>query len=1096
VEKQTIAGRTALILVIVGLAVLAFLTKGLRLGQDLEGGTTIRFSLDLERARAEGRVDPRESDAEVVANTLRVIEQRIDKWGLAEIAVTPLGEDKFEIALPNEIDTTEIVGLVTSLGDLQFRIEVLPRYQPDPETGEMPERTDVWQGTKKPDGTVLHAADDAGFEAFKDDELAKWREAHERALRYEPTDPRYRLVRVAGSEGSEPEDFKVVEVPADEAERFGGSILSSPAVGQDPQSGPVVLFSVKADYQNAFGRWTGRNVGLPMAILLNDEYDTAPRINEALTSNVQVTLGSGSFEEKETQARQLVTVLQTGSIRVKPIQEGVTTIGPTLAGEAVRRGILSTVVAFALVLAFMVGFYLWAGVVADLALVLNLVLLVGAMAFFDATLTLPGVAGIVLTLGMAVDANILVFERIREEQKAGRTVARAVAEGYQRAFTTIVDSNVTTFITAAFLYAFGSGAIKGFAVSLTLGLLASMFTAIYVTRTVFEARIRRGNTSPIRMAGAARVPSISWMALRSKLIPVSLVVVAASLVAFFSSPDDVVYDIDFTGGMKLQARFAGPSDVDSVRRALAQGPRTVEVRRERAAEDDASAEAPTKTATAGPYDAQVVRVGDGNDWFEVKVSSAQGSDPSLTERERLDALRAFVRQAFEGRLVSPWLREGPRTWRSPEGDAARADWDGRLFFRLAVEDPQDALTAEALEGALTEAMPHWVHVGGRREQYPASRVERKIDVVATGSPSAREKLFDVWWRADKGGEPAETDAQRLRAELHEFLGGERFTEALAARVPAGKAAGARAVTLADPFPVSDLIGRGVAERQRNDALVALFLSLAGIVAYVGFRFRSYPMGFSAILCLFHDVVVALGAVTLVDHLGVVDARINLGLVAAFLTIVGFSVNDTVVTFDRIRELRGKAPRITSKMIDDAVNQTLSRTWRTSATALITVVVLFVANFGQRSVLEGLSFTLLVGMVAGVYSTIAIAGPLLLYLPWFWGRVRRWQPRAWALSWPFRARGALVLAGAVALVAVASFAVWKNDAGRTAFLALLVTPLAATLGLWAAWAVLFGVGAFVAGYVLLFPWTRRPDPDREVSEADRAAAARVAARADA
>jgi hypothetical protein len=245
------------------------------------------------------------------------------------------------------------------------------------------------------------------------------------------------------------------------------------------------------------------------------------------------------------------------------------------------------------------------------------------------------------------------------------------------------------------------------------------------------------------------------------------------------------------------------------------------------------------------------------------------------------------------------------------------------------------------------------------------------------------------------------------------------------------------------------------------------------VLYVAFRFRSYSMGFSAILCLFHDVAIALGAVCLVDVLGLVDAKINLGLVAAFLTIVGFSVNDTVVTFDRIRELRGKAPRITSKMLDDAVNQTLSRTWRTSATALITVVILFVANWGQRSVLEGLSYTLMVGMIAGVYSTIAIAAPLLLFLPWFWDRIKGYRPRAEALTWPLRAPGPLVLAGIVVATAVVALVVRHQPVGFAAFLALIVAPLAVTVGLWLAWAVAFAVGAFVVGYAALFAWTLRP-----------------------
>jgi SecD/SecF fusion protein len=1095
VEKQTLVGRVVLIVVVIGLAVLAFFTKGgLKLGQDLRGGTTLRFSLDLERARLEGRVAPNEDDATVVETTLRVIESRIDKWGLAELNVVAVGDDKFEIALPSEIDPDSISRVVTSLGDLQFRMEVLPFYRDDrDDDGKGPARQDVWKGAEGG-----FAATSEGFEAFKKAEMEIWRRAREQGVPYKPSDPRYRLVKLEDPavEGVEPDDFRVVEVPALERERFGGEMLSNPQVSQHPETGePVVVFDVKAEFQHDFGEWTEANLKLPMAILLNDEYNSAPHIQSRLTDTVQVTLGHGSFEsadQKLERARALATVLQTGSLRVKPRQESRATVGPSLAGEAVRRGITSTVVAFALVLLFMVAFYRWAGVVADLALLLNLVLLVGAMAFFEATLTLPGIAGVVLTLGMAVDANILIFERIREEQAAGRSVPRAIAEGYDRAFTTIVDSNVTTFITALFLYAFGSGSIQGFAVSLSLGLLASMFTAIYVTRTVFEGRLLRGNLRPIQMAGTGRPPAVRWMRLRSRLIPVSLALVLGSLVFFFSSKDEVVYDIDFTGGMKLQARFNRRTTVDEVKDALASGARDVTVANETAVAGGGGD--PTKTAKVGPYEgAQVVTVGHEGDWVEIKVPSTTGvpGESGLTERERLDALRQYLRGAFGDRLVPEWVREGPLTYRSKGDDDPRKAFDGRLWVKIAIEDPQGVVTAEILDDVLTKAMPHYVYQGNRREKAAASTVQREIEVVALGAPvpGAKERDFEIYWKADQEGSPTEADPVRLKQELREFLAGQDCRAAIAARLPDATKGGASAVSLSDPFPVDDLIGKGVAKRQRNDALVAVLLSLVAIVLYVAFRFRSYPMGFSAILCLFHDVVVALGAVTLVNTLGVVDAKINLGLVAAFLTIVGFSVNDTVVTFDRIRELRGKAPRVTSKMIDDAVNQTLSRTWRTSTTALITVVVLFVANFGQRSLLEGLSFTLMVGMIAGVYSTVAIAAPLLLFLPWFWARAKAYRPRSVALTWPLRAPGSYALVAIVVATAVVAIAVKGQEPTFAAFLALLVAPLGTTVGLWLAWAALFALGAFVVGFFALLPWTRKEDPDREVELARDEASSR-------
>ena len=284
--------------------------------------------------------------------------------------------------------------------------------------------------------------------------------------------------------------------------------------------------------------------------------------------------------------------------------------------------------------------------------------------------------------------------------------------------------------------------------------------------------------------------------------------------------------------------------------------------------------------------------------------------------------------------------------------------------------------------------------------------------------------------------------------------------------------------------MSDLIGAGVAHRLRNDAMLALLLSFVAIIVYVAFRFRSYAMGFSAVLCLVHDVLIALGFVCLVDLLGIVDAKISLGLVAAFLTIVGYSVNDTVVTFDRIRELRGKAPKITTRMIEDAVNQTFSRTIRTTSTVLLTIVVLFALNLGQRSMLEGLSFTLLVGVTSGGYSTIGVASPLLLFLPWFWAKARPYRPRAWILGWVARKNGLAAL-GALALAAtVAAYFASGGKLFLAIFYGLIAAPLAVTAGAWIAWFVLFSVGCFVVSSVVVIPWSFHEDPEGAADEAHR------------
>jgi SecD/SecF fusion protein len=634
----------------------------------------------------------------------------------------------------------------------------------------------------------------------------------------------------------------------------------------------------------------------------------------------------------------------------------------------------------------------------------------------------------------------------------------------------------------------GSGAIKGFAVTLTLGLLASMFTAIYVTRTILEAWVRRGRVQKIHMLGAGRPPKIAWMRLRRTFIPISIALMVASVGLFVASKDETVYDIDFTGGMKLQARFAAPTTVDEAKAALAGEALEVEIPRETPDADGAR----TRKVRAGPYEgAQVVTVGGEGDWLEIKVPrvAQDGTPAGLTDREQIESLKAYVRarEPFKSRLVPHWLRRGPTTytWAAPADETLKG-LDGRLTARVTLEDPKRALTPEALETALETARPYYTFEGegGRRVKHPAAKVTREVtvrEVVDPGEPGGKDRTFDLWLKAeDSAGTSVETDPERLREELREFLAGAAFRTAIASG--AADADDAQRVALTDPFPLDDLIGAGVAHRQRNAALLAILLSFVGIVGYVAFRFRSYAMGFAAVFCLVHDVCIALGAVCLVDHLGIVDAKISLGIVAAFLTIVGFSVNDTVVTFDRIRELRGRAPTVSASMIEDAVNQTFSRTIRTALTVFLTVLVLFVMNLGQRSVLEGLSFTLMIGIVSGTYSTVGMAAPLLLFLPWFWARVRPYRPRTKVLAWALKAPGLYVL-GALSLGALVAAWLISHEPMLAAFYGLLVVPFALTLGLWAAWAAAFALASFVAMMALLVPWSFREDAEAAL-EADR------------
>ena len=1042
VEQSEIRGRFAIILIATGLLVWAyFANDGVRLGQDLKGGTTLRFSLDLDRARATGRIDPNRNPEEIVTETIAVIQDRIDKYGLAETQILPLGEDKFQITLPvgSAGQAEGIVNVVTQLGDLKFRIEVLPDdvYQRHAERegkADKLKRLGVW-----PERTA------ESFNAFKTSEIALWKKARADGVPYEPSRPnRFELVKERGTDGSSDDHFKVLEVPSDPNEDFDGGILVDPVVGQSQAGMPVVNFNVRNEYQNVFGDWTSKNILLPMAIVLNDQYYSAPWINAKLDTNVQITLGTMSRIEAEKEAKELTTVLQTGALKVQPTLEAENRMGASLAGESRDRGILAIIVAFCLVLVFMIVYYRGSGVVANIALLLNLVMLVGFMAFFKAVLTLPGIAGIVLTVGMAVDANILINERIREEIRGGRTLRRAISEGYDRALSAIIDANVTSIITAIFLYNFGSGPVRGFAITLALGLMVSMFTAIYVTRTVFEWLLSNGKLTKLSMWGSGEPPKVDWIAMRRFFAPISVVGVVFGLLMFASTDKYTLYDVDFTGGYKVQMDFHQTTTVDDVKKALRET-RTVDVKiREYDKKGDPTER--TVSVDVGKYDsAQVLSIG-GNDLSaEVKVQRLfeEGEGSKASEEARAEAFTSFLRDVLSDRLLPDWMMDGPTTYKHPESstDEALKAVDDSIFARLAVLDPEGVVTAEALQALLETKFPYYILEDGRLvgKDPTAASITRSVVVRDAAEQPKGARAFDTWIKTtDASGKTIGLTLDEHRQRLAEYLGSEAFLAQMTEQVRPGTQDTPVNVTLSSPFSSTDVIGSSVAQRLKNDALVALVLSLIGIIIYIAIRFNSAAMGFAAVICLFHDVAITLGLVSVANTLGIVDAKINLAMVAAFLTLVGYSVNDTVVVFDRIRENRGKRPTIDSPLINLSINQTLARTIKTSVTFLLVCLALFAFNYGQRNVLEGFSFLLILGSIIGTYSTIAISSPLLRFLPWLWAKIKQMAPRSSIVT----------------------------ECAQSA-VTIIFTPVVAVL--YAAWWVVFGLVAFAIGLALFVPW---------------------------
>jgi preprotein translocase subunit SecD len=370
---------------------------------------------------------------QAVSQTIETVRNRIDQFGVAEPLIQGQGSDKVIVELPGVSEPERVKDLIKVTAVLEWKL-VKGGPAPDQESllkdfgGKVPDDCEVVQGDPK--------RREAGY---------------------------FLLTRVAAVTGK---DLRTVRRSVDE------------------WNNPAVAFSLSPDGTSRFETVTGQNIGKRLAIVLDNRVQSAPNINARIS-------GSGIIQGGFTveSADDLVLVLKSGSLPagIKYLEER--TIGPSLGADSIRQGLLAGLVAIMLVMGFMIFYYRFAGVNAVAVLIFNVVILFGCLAYFKASLTLPGIAGIILSIGMAVDANVLVFERIKEERAAGKNVASAIQLGFSRAFTAIFDSNLTTIISAIFLFQFGTGPIKGYAVTLIIGLVANMFTAVYVSHWIFDVTI-------------------------------------------------------------------------------------------------------------------------------------------------------------------------------------------------------------------------------------------------------------------------------------------------------------------------------------------------------------------------------------------------------------------------------------------------------------------------------------------------------------------------------------------------------------------------------------------------------------------------------
>ncbi len=743
-----------------------------------------------------------------------------------------------------------------------------------------------------------------------------------------------------------------------------------------------------------FRRITAANINNPLCILLDNQAISAPNINSAIGKNGQIT---GTFTQ--TEVTDMVNKLNAGSLpgRLidKPISEN--TIGPSIGADNRTQGIRAGIIGLFVVIGIMAVYYLKAGLIADLALMLNILFVLAIMAFVDATFTLPGIAGIILTIGMSVDANVLIFERIREEQAKGCSLGVAIKNGYDRAFRTIFDANLTTFITGAILYWVASEEVKGFAIVLMLGIVSSMFTALFITRVAFDWLLQKGLIKEhIKMNLLIHETKINWMAMRPFFVTISGILVVLGLTVFFRTTDK--YDIEFTGGTSVQINLKSPLPIDEVRsRIAAQG-----------------------------LPANVYSVGDDPNKFEITTTETNRTTSTVSFKEA-GATEASMTKAikkaqlkFSGRLSNLIVTPG-QTGNTFTVSTSQANTTlvqnvlSSAFPTATISEPKveevvnnavknafkdelqiqrnlqpEIVSAVKIDDKVLETQP------GLADMIGGIKIDVKLGQAATlaqieqrlGDLRFKPDMLDlIWYPFQLFGpdltQPTEPvtsfiyvssppDAGLRELSTEEW---DRFKTNETTRVK-------NAASLETSLPRVTQIDPSVGGEQMTRALIAIILSLCAIIGYVWVRFGNVRYGVAAIIALVHDVSITLGAVvacsyitgTPISHLLLLgDFKINLAMIAAFLTLIGYSLNDTIVVFDRIRENRAKA-QMTPQTITGSINQTITRTLMTSLTTFVVVLVMYI--WGGEG-LRGFTFAIGLGVVVGTYSSIAIAAPILL-----------------------------------------------------------------------------------------------------------------------
>ena len=589
-----------------------------------------------------------------------------------------------------------------------------------------------------------------------------------------------------------------------------GKYIASASVNYNQMTGaPEVSMSMNSKGAIEWENITGENVGRQIAIVMDGQVYSYPTVNGKISGGNSSI--SGHFTQQE--ADDLSNVLKSGKLSTpaRIVQEQV--VGPSLGSASIKAGMISFIIAFLLVLVYMIIFYRKAGVAADIALLCNVLFLFGALASFGTVFTLSGIAGLVLTMGMAVDANVIIYERVKEELNAGKALRLAISDGYKNAYSAILDGQITTILTGIILYVFGSGSIKGFAAVLVIGIITSVLTSIFITRLIFEAQLKRNKNISFASEWSKNFlknTKINFLGIRKTTYLISAAVCVICLVFIFTK--GFTLGVDFSGGRTYTVRFDQPVTPEQVRAAL--------------------------------YDefgesSEVKQFGGAS---QMRITTKYMVGDKSTETDRM--IEGKIYNALKGFYANELTLEG---------------------FTSTLENPNGIVS-------------------------------------------------------------------------------------------------------------SDRVDASIASEMKRDAVIAVILALIVIFGYIAIRFKNWTWGFGGVSSLIHNSIIIIGFYSIFSGVLPFTLDVDQTFIAAVLTIIGYSINDNVVIFDRIREYRTLYPkRPLEQNINEALNSTLSRTVNTSVSTLL--VLIAIAIFGGEAI-RGFSVSLALGVVVGTYASIFIGTPIM------------------------------------------------------------------------------------------------------------------------